>query len=365
MKKFALIGLGKMGLSHCAILNAHPDAELVGVCDSSGYVLDVLSKYSGLRTFPRYQEMLEQTTPDAVLVATPSRMHAQMVGDCLSSGMGVFCEKPLTLSREDSDRLTATAARSALVTQVGYHNRFVSAFAEVKRLVDRGAIGRVTHVLGEAYGPVVLKPQGTTWRSQKSEGGGCLYDYAAHVINLVNWFVGPPQSVGGTVLNRVFSREIDDEVSTTLVYPDGMTAQISANWSDESQRKMTTRITLWGTKGRIFADRQECQVYLREEEELPEGYRQGWNVRYTTDLTPPVWYYLRGEEYSAQIDHFVAAVNGRQTGGLNDFMSAAATDRTISLMVADAEQGARTATGPVPASRRRSPWWRAWRRGGT
>ena len=53
------------------------------------------------------------------------------------------------------------------MTQVGYHNRFVGPFAEVKRLLDARAIGNVTHVLGEAYGPVVLKAKGGTWRSRR------------------------------------------------------------------------------------------------------------------------------------------------------------------------------------------------------
>ena len=100
------------------------------------------------------------------------------------------------------------ATRRGLVTQVGYHNRFVGAFQEVKRLLDAGAIGEVTHVLGEAYGPVVLKPKGGTWRSQRTEGGGCLYDYAAHVLDLVNWYIGEPVGVGGTgAEQRVLARD--------------------------------------------------------------------------------------------------------------------------------------------------------------
>jgi predicted dehydrogenase len=284
-------------------------------------------------------------------------MHSAMVGDCLNAGAGVFCEKPFTLAAADSDRLEALSADRGLVTQVGYHNRFVAAFAEVKRLVDAGAIGRITRVLGEAYGPVVLKPQGATWRSQKNEGGGCLYDYAAHVINLVNWYLGPPLTVGGSHLNSVFSREIDDEVSTTMFYPEGTSAQISATWSDESQRKMTTRVTLWGTRGRIFADRQECQVYLRDKQGLPDGYRQGWNVRYTTDLTPPVWYYLRGEEYSAQIDQFVTRVETRRLEGLNDFASAAVTDRTIGMIVEDAAATPQRGEAAVRVAGPRRRWW--------
>ncbi|MGO9759955.1 MAG: Gfo/Idh/MocA family protein [Solirubrobacteraceae bacterium] len=342
MIRVAIVGLGKMGLSHHAMLNVHPDVEVVGVCDSSSYVLGVLKKYTGVTTYTDFEELLDKAAPDAVLIATPSSSHAKMVGTALERDLHVFCEKPFTLDMRDAERLTALGRERGLVTQVGYHNRFVGAFREVKALLDAGAIGTVTRVLGEAYGPVVLKPKGGTWRSQRTEGGGCLYDYAAHVINLVNWYVGEPAGVGGTVLNRVFSREIDDEISSTLYFEKGKTAQISVNWSDESCRKMTTRVTIWGTAGRIYADRQECQVYLRDTAHMPTGYEQGWNVRYTTDLTEPVCFYLRGEEYSAQIDAFIAQIKHACPEGVNDFASAAATDKVIEMMIADARKGAST-----------------------
>ncbi len=271
MIKVAVVGLGKMGLSHYAVVNAHPDVEVSGICDSSGYVLGVLKKYTGVTTYSDFDAMLDKAELDAVVIATPSSSHAKMVRAALERDLHVFCEKPFTLNPQDAEALAALGDERGLVTQVGYHNRFIGAFQEVKRLLDAGAIGEVTHVLGEAYGPVVLKPKGGTWRSQRTEGGGCLYDYAAHVLDLVNWYVGEPVGVGGTVLNSVFSREIDDEVFSTLYYPEGTTAQISVNWSDESYRKMTTRITIWGTKGRIFVDRQECQVYIRDTATLPPG----------------------------------------------------------------------------------------------
>jgi scyllo-inositol 2-dehydrogenase (NADP+) len=195
-------------------------------------------------------------------------------------------------------------------------------------------------VLAEAYGPVVLRPQGSTWRSRRSEGGGCLYDYAAHPLDLLTWYVGAPSSVGGTVLGKVFSADTEDEVYSTLRYADGTSAQLSVNWSDESYRKMSTKVTLWGSEGRIAVDRQECQVYLRDTATAPEGYRHGWNVRYTTDLTPPVWFYVRGEEYSAELDYFVRAVSGKLSAddprNLNSFTSAAVTDKVIEQMIMDA-----------------------------
>jgi predicted dehydrogenase len=349
MIKAALVGLGKMGLSHQALVNAHPDVELVAVCDSSSLVLGVLEKYTGVRTYTDFEALLASEQLDAVVIATPSRSHAPLVRAALDRGLHVFCEKPFTLDARESAALAQLATERGLVTQVGYHNRFVGAFGEVKRLLEIGAIGTVSHALGEAYGPVVLKQKGSTWRSDRQEGGGCLYDYAAHPIDLLNWYLGEPTAVGGTVLNSVFSRAIDDEVFSTLHYADGASAQVSVNWSDESQRKMTTSVTLWGTNGRIFADRQECRVYLRDTAPAPAGYHHGWNVRYTTELTDPVWFYLRGEEYSAQIDTFFRRVQDRDVAGRNDFADAAATDRVIGMLVADAAAGPRTASS-MPAA---------------
>jgi predicted dehydrogenase len=364
--RVALVGLGKMGLSHHALLNAHPDVEVVGICDSAGYVLSVLAKNTCVETYGDYERMLDRAKPDAVVVATPSRFHVEMVRTALERDLHVFCEKPLTLDAADADLLSGIAAERGLVTQVGYHNRFVGAFREVKRLLDAGAVGEVTHVMGEAYGPVVLKPKGRTWRSRQSEGGGCLFDYAAHVIDLVQWYMGRPVGVGGTVLPRVFSGETDDGALSTLYFEGGGTGQISVDWSDESYRKMTTRITVWGTAGRIFADRQECQAYLRDTATIPDGYERGWNVRYTTELTRPVWFYLRGEEYSAQLESFIERVARRGVGGVNDFHSAAIADRTIAMMIADAERGPSTlveGAGAVPKAarprRRLLSWGRA------
>ncbi|QIG38796.1 Gfo/Idh/MocA family oxidoreductase [Microbacterium sp. 4R-513] len=353
----AVVGLGKMGLSHLAMVRAHPEVRVVGVCDATGYLLDILSKYTGVRTFKDLDRMLDEAKPQALIVATPTHLHSGMIQSALERGIHVFCEKPLVIDPAQSAVLTDAAAARGLVTQVGYHNRFVGAFREVQRLLEAGAIGAVNTTLAEAYGPVVLKPAGHTWRSQRATGGGCLYDYAAHPLNLLTWYLGAPESVSGSQLTSIFSANIDDAVASTLHYPGG-TAQIVANWADESQRKMTTKITLWGTHGRIYADRQEIQVYLRDTAPIPEGYRAGWNVRYTTELTEAPWFYLRGEEYSTQLDSFIRRVIDGAIEGENDFASAAVTDRVIAMISEDASRvGARltregAAARQAPAPRR-------------
>ncbi|MEI7970348.1 MAG: Gfo/Idh/MocA family oxidoreductase [Betaproteobacteria bacterium] len=347
MIRLAVVGLGKMGLSHLGMIRAHPNVSVEGICDSTGYLLDVLEKYTGLRTFSDFDRMLAEVELDAVIIATPSRTHGPMVRKALERGLHVFCEKPFCLDTRDGDAAVQAAKQRNLVNQVGYHYRFVGAFQEVKRLLDGNAIGNVTHILAEAYGPVVLRPKGFTWRTQRQEGGGCLYDYAAHPINLVNWYLGMPTAVAGTALHGVFSQDTDDEVFSTLYFNDGVTAQLSVNWSDESYRKMSTKITLWGTGGKIYADRQECQVYLRDTVTPPAGYKTGWNVRYTTDLTAPVWFYIRGEEYSAQLDYFVTCVENRVYDNVNSFDRALETDTVISMILADAE---RSPSGGTPDS---------------
>ena len=71
MINVAVAGLGKMGLSHLSMLRAHPEVNVSAVCDSSGYLLDILNKYTGVTTFTRFDDMLAKTELDAVVIATP------------------------------------------------------------------------------------------------------------------------------------------------------------------------------------------------------------------------------------------------------------------------------------------------------
>lgn len=335
MIRVGMVGLGKMGLSHLAITNMHPAARVVAACDSNAYVTDVLAKHTGLRCYSTYEDLLRREKLDAVIISTPSKLHAPMVAAALEQGLHVFCEKPFVLDPVEGERLTQLAEEGCRVTQVGYHFRFVAAFAEAARIARSGALGDIHHVRAEAYGPVVLRPKGSTWRNTRSEGGGALYDYACHAIDLVNFVVGAPEVVTGVVRKSIFSRDVEDEVYCSLGFANGAGGQLAVNWSDESYRKMFTRISVWGSNGRITADRQECQVYLREADARLPDVRRGWTVRYTTELTEEVWYYMRGEEYSAQIDYFMNSILQERIDGTNSFRSAVATDRIVAMLSQD------------------------------
>jgi len=329
--RVGVVGAGKMGLSHFAIANALPGASVVAVCDTSRYVLSVLRKYAGVETYSGYEEMIERSKLDCLIVATPTSTHFPLARQALEKGMHLFVEKPLTLTAAQSRELSELARQRGRVNQVGFHNRFIGTFREARSLLRNGVLGTVTNIHGSAFGQVVIKEQGSTWRSRKSEGGGCLHDYACHVIDLMNFLVGPPAKVLGARMQKIFSNDVEDAVTAVFDYGRGMSGILETNWSDETVRKMSTTITVHGTNGKLVVDRQELKVYLRSGCASPP-YGEGWNTRYITELQEQVPFYLRGEEYSAQLDSFFTAIRQGDLGHENSFASAYEADQVVELI---------------------------------
>ena len=331
MIKVALIGAGKMGISHLSILGAHPEVKVVGVCDTSKLVLDVLKKYSSINGYADYQKMVTDEKPDAVFVAVPTKYHAQIVKQLLVNNRHVFTEKPFCLTAEEGKELVEIAQQRKLVNQVGYHNKFVGTFQEVKRIIDRGFLGEIFHFTGEAYGPVVVRQKQNNWRADPSEGGGCLMDYASHVIDLINYILGTVTGVRGTILKSFFSKNVEDSVFSLLELESNVSGVLSVNWSDDTYRKMSTSLSIIGSNGKIICDANELKVHFKSDN-CPENYTKGWNVKYITELTSPVDFYLRGEEYTSQVNYFIQAVQKKVPNTINNFQSAWLTDRAISLI---------------------------------
>ncbi len=345
MYRIGLVGVGKMGVSHLAIAQAHPKLDCVAVCDSQAFVLAGIRSQLGLETYRSFETMIAEANLDGVIISTPTSSHVTLAKQALVAGLAVFVEKPLTLSAADSQELAAIAAEHNLANQVGYHNRFIGTFRETQRLVEAGAIGEVHHIDGRAFGQVITQPQGggRTWRAKKAEGGGCLHDYACHVIDLMNFVAGTPSEITGARLGQVHSTAVEDTVYALFNYPNGAVGTLETNWSDEAYRKMTTSVTVYGTHGKIFADRQECRLFLKPGHSF-EKFDSGWNIRYITELQEPVSFYLRGEEYSAQLDHFAEALAGNPSPEAGTFATAADADWVVEQIAAV------HASGPAPVA---------------
>jgi predicted dehydrogenase len=336
MIKGSIVGLGKMGLSHAAIVGAHPDVEMVSVCDTSSLILDGFNKFTKIKTYNDYEKMIDTEKPEFVIVATPTKFHYPIVKYAIEKGLHVFCEKPFMLNSAQGKEIVDLAAKKSIINQVGFHNHFIGTFRELKRLLSVNLIGEVVHFSGEAYGPVVTKEKGGTWRSNSEEGGGCLYDYASHVINLLQEVIGRPVKVRGTLMKSFYSKGVEDAVYSLLELQNGLTGTLLVNWSDETYRKMSTSITVQGKKGKIVCDATEIKIYLKEAS-ATEKLEKGWTIKYITDLAIPVGFYLRGEEYSAQIEYFVKCVKENTQALYNTFEQANYTDSVIEMIAKNAK----------------------------
>jgi len=333
----AISGLGKMGLSHAAIVGAHPSVDLVSVCDTSSLILEGFKKYTRVKTYSDYNKMIDNERLDFVVIATPTKFHYPMVKYALDNNINVFCEKPFCLISSEGEDLVNSARQKSLVNQVGYHNHFIGTFRELQRLLTENVIGELVHFTGEAYGPVVTREKGSTWRSKPEEGGGCLFDYASHVINLIQEILGRPVKINGALLKSIYSRGVEDAVYSLLTLESSLSGVLLVNWSDETYRKMSTSISLQGKKGKIICDATEIKIYLREADQK-EKLDRGWTIKYITEFALPVNFELRGEEYSGQIDYFVDNVLNKNNGKINTFDQGLYTDKVIEMIIEKAKQ---------------------------
>jgi predicted dehydrogenase len=353
-----------MGLTHFSILNTHPSVEAVSVCDQSSSMLKIAGKHLDVKTYKDHEKMLAECPLDCAIISTPGDSHADIIKACLRKGLHVFVEKPFTMSARDGEAVLAELEGRPLVNQVGYVNRFNEVFAEVKQLLRDGVIGEVVTFSSEMYGATVLKDTQSSWRGSKKTGGGCMYEFASHCIDLVVYLLDRPDRVAGSVLQSIYSSEVEDLVGSTFFYDRGVSGTILANWSDETFRKPANVVTIMGTKGKIVADKHAYRLYLKEGADR-NGFHKGWNTRYITDFAQSVRFYVRGNEFTRQLDHFVDCIEGKADGTVADFAQAHKTDILMEEISRDAAES-RLGLGDEPGrgrfgvkpAKRRSIWGR-------
>ena len=362
MLRSGFIGFGRMGITHFSILNSHPSVEIVAVCDQSNTMLNVLRKYVDIRTYTDYRKMLNEVALDFVVVSTPSDSHSEIIKVAIDNNLHIFVEKPFALTAADGQETMAHLEGKTLVNQVGYVNRFNEVFMEVKRLLDSGVIGDVKNFSSEMYGSTVLKDSKSSWRGKRKTGGGCMYEFASHCIDLALYLLGQPERVVGSIMQSIYSSAVEDLVSSTFIYSNGCTGTIMVNWSDESFRKPTNIVKILGTKGKIVADKHAYKLFLKEADQ-GNGFHKGWNTRYITDFAKSVRFYVRGNEFTRQLDYFIDSINQGHADNIASFAKALRTDVVMEKITKDAarslaaEDGGPQASPISPKSSKQSSIW--------
>ena len=336
--KLGIIGAGRMGITHYSIINSHPDIEIVSVADPSGLILSMMDKYLGIKTYKDYNELINESSPDAILVCTPPNLHFPIIKKAAEKGIHVFCEKPFTTKLNEATELAHIYSGNRLVNQVGYVNRFNDIFGKAKEFIDNGVIGKVIRFKSEMFSCTITQSdESSGWRASRDSGGGAIFEMASHAIDLVNFLVGKPDKVTGSSLNHIYSKNVEDAVSSTFLYKNGISGTLYINWSDPSYRKPTNKFEIFGDGGRILADQHSLKIFMN----IPnEKYNlvQGWNTLYITDVFKSVPFYVRGNEFTSQLYHFIDCIQGKEKTNRCSFADGVNTLDVIESIFNDYEQ---------------------------
>ena len=191
MYKAGIIGFGKMGMLHGALLSGSRKARIAALCDKSAVMrLGFKRVYKGVHTYNDAKKMLDQEKLDIVIVTTPTFNHEESVVMALESGCAVFVEKPLAITAEQASRIWKLSSEKKLPVQVGFCNRFFPSVSKAQELLEQNIIGSVEHIHAVMFiGDVFEEHTGWRYKPELS-GGGALMDFGIHMIDLLIYFFG-------------------------------------------------------------------------------------------------------------------------------------------------------------------------------
>jgi predicted dehydrogenase len=238
--KFGVIGVGSRGsylVDHLAKLDT---GHCVALCDVNQQALDETAKKlpTNPRKYKDYRELLADKDVEAVVIAVPLYLHFAVTRDTLQAGKHVFCEKSLVFKADEVHALRVLAAEHPKqVLQVGLQRRYSVYFQSVKKMIDDGVLGTVTHIHGQWHRNPgwIMKPGGKgnpkNWRLFREYSGGLMAELASHHIDVADWFFGAhPEfvvGVGGLDFWKD-GREVFDNIQLIYSYPGGRKLMYSA-----------------------------------------------------------------------------------------------------------------------------------------
>lgn len=304
--QLGVIGFGKLGLLHAAIVNVLPGCRLAAVVDNSSKLLSIFQDWKpDVRCFSTHNEMLENMKLDGVIIATPTHLHVPIARDCIRKGIPIFIEKPLAIDSAQARELMEALPRDApLPTMVGYMNRFNDMYQKAHSVLKSGVLGRCQTFRATMY-ISQLMAAGKGWRyDKKMSGGGVLVTQNCHLLDLLLWMFGEVEWVSAHTRN-LYSKQVEDLVHCYMSFENGLSGWIDTSWSVRHHRTLTTSIEVQGENGTLQFSDDEVRLFL----DSPKGdFAQGWTTFQKPDLFQGVSFDVAGPYYTRQMEAFVGAV---------------------------------------------------------
>lgn len=291
-----LIGTGFMGKCHAmafgavgAVFGELPAPRLVALCDTPPDRAHAMAAQFGFaRATDDWRALVADPAVDLVAITTPNKLHRDMALAAIAAGKHVYCEKPMALTLDDARAMRDAAAARGVRTLCGYNYVRNPALAHARRLIEGGAIGRVTQfrgVVDEDYQADGEAPW--SWRCLKAEAGlGALGDLGVHLVSLALMLVGPVESVTAE-LQTVHARrrrpdgagdgpvENEDAANALVRFAGGAIGTFAvsrAAWG----RKNRLAVEVHGDRGMICFDQErmnELQLFRTTGDAATDGFR--------------------------------------------------------------------------------------------
>ncbi len=233
--KVALIGCGTIAPNHIKALEGVKNARVVALCDVKPERCAVCIEKFGLnaKIYTDYIEMYDTEKPDAVHIATPHYLHAQMTVAALERGINVFLEKPMCISTDEIETIIEAEKKSSARVCVSFQNRFLSSVREALRIADEDG-GALTANFSVFWQRTEKYYTTSGWRgSYATEGGGVMINQAIHSLDLLTQFLGKPISVCATKANHHLKGviEVEDTCEGVIDFDSGKSANFYATTS--------------------------------------------------------------------------------------------------------------------------------------
>jgi UDP-N-acetyl-2-amino-2-deoxyglucuronate dehydrogenase len=250
--RFALVGCGRIANNHFEALRKHQDrAEIVAVCDVDPRALDRAVGLTGAEGYGNLEEMLRRVEADIIVVTTPSGLHPEQTIQIAQSGRHVMTEKPMATRWEDGKRMVAACDAAGVRLFVVKQNRRNATLQLLKNAVDKKRFGRIYMVnLNVFWTRPPEYYNSAKWRGTWEFDGGAFMNQASHYVDLIDWIVGPVESLQAYTATLARDIEVEDTGVISLRWRNGALGSMNVTMLTYP-RNMEGSITVLGEHGTV------------------------------------------------------------------------------------------------------------------
>jgi len=249
--RVALVGCGRIARNHFEAIAGLDGMSLSAVCDTVEERARAVGEQWGVPWFTSYDAMLTEAQCDVVTVATPSGLHPAHGIKAAHAGKHVVCEKPMAISLEAADALVQACDDAGVQLFVVKQNRLNPAIQLVRRAIDRGRFGRMymANATVRWARPQEYYDQ-APWRGTWEFDGGAFMNQASHYVDLIQWLVGPVESVMARTATMARHIEAEDCGAAILKFRNGAIGVLEVTMLT-FPRNLEGSITLIGETGTV------------------------------------------------------------------------------------------------------------------